>query len=325
MTGNMAFAGEVQKLSLDMAMRDIEKQDTKYKYQLIIENNQFQPKITVSNLYKFKSVDKVNAVMSLWGSDGTVTSDWAEKNKVLHMSCSESDVVGKGYYNFNHAPKLETYRKRMLQYFKEHNYKRIAFLYENAMEVVEYLDGLFPMLEENGFEIVFKEAVDRGVTDLRFSIYKIRQAEPDVLYMHDLSPTLQAFAKQSKEGGLDVPLVNMNIFGFSPELFEGASYFTASTGKSDFPARFKEETGLDVLPCTVNLFDGLKMVVEGFEKAPVKEGEKLPSTEAVIETMLHNDGFNSALATIHVDEEGNVDSPVIVKKIVNGRPVIAEE
>ena len=152
MTGDMAMAGKVQKASLELALHDVEKQNTKYKYELIVEDNVFQPKKTVSNLYKFKSVDKVQAVMSLWGTDGTVTSDWAEKNKILHMSCSESDVVGKGYYNFNHAPKLETYRYRMMKYFKDHNYKKIAFLYENALEVVEYLDKFIPMLKENGFE-----------------------------------------------------------------------------------------------------------------------------------------------------------------------------
>ena len=325
MTGDMAFAGEVQKASLLLALQDVEKMNTKYKYELIIEDNVFQPKKTVSNLYKFKGVDKVQAVMSLWGTDGTVTSDWAEKNKMLHMSCSESDVVGKGYYNFNHAPKLETYRYRMMKYFKDHNYKKIAFLYENALEVVEYLDEFIPLLKENGFDIVYQEAVDRGVIDLRTSIYKIKQAQPDVLYAHVLAPTLQAFAKQSHELGLSVPLVNMNIFGFYPETFEGASYFTASVGKSEFPERFKKETGLNMLPCTVNMFDGFKMIVDGFEKAPVKEGNILPTTEDVVETMLHNKNFDTALASINIDEEGNIDSSVIVKTIINGEAVIAEE
>ena len=325
MTGDMAFAGEAQKASLDMALRDVQKQNTRYRYELIIEDNVFQPKKTISNLYKLKEVDKVQAVMSLWGTDGTVTSDWAEKNKMLHMSCSESDVVGKGYYNFNHAPKLETYRYRMMKYFKDHNYKKIAFLYENALEVVEYLDKFIPMLKENGFDVVYAEPVNRGETDVRTSIYKIKQAQPDVLYAHVLNPTLQAFAKQSREMELNVPLVNMNIFGFSPELFEGASYFTASVGKTEFPERFEKETGLNVLPCTVNLFDGFKMIVDGFEKAPVKEGQVLPTTEDVIETMLHNKDFNTALASINIDEEGNINSSVIVKTIKNGKPVIAEE
>ncbi len=325
MTGDMAMAGKVQKASLELALRDVEKQNTKYKYELIVEDNVFQPKKTVSNLYKFKSVDKVQAVMSLWGTDGTVTSDWAEKNKILHMSCSESDVVGKGYYNFNHAPKLETYRYRMMKYFKDHNYKKIAFLYENALEVVEYLDKFIPMLKENGFDIVYQEAVDRGVIDVRTSIYKIKQAQPDVLYAHVLAPTLQAFAKQSHELGLNVPLVNMNIFGFYPETFEGASYFTASIGKSTFPERFKRETGLNMLPCTVNLFDGFKMIVDGFEKAPVKDGNTLPTTEDVVETMLHNKDFDTALSSINIDEDGNIDSSVIVKTIVNGETVVAEE
>ena len=213
LTGGMSFAGENMKKSLSMAMNDIQENKLKYKYELIIEDNSFDNRKTVSNLNKFLHIDKVNAVMSLWGSDGTVTSDWAEKNKMLHMSCSESDVVGKGYYNFNHAPKLETYRYRMMKYFKDHNYKKIAFLYENALEVVEYLDEFIPMLRNNGFDIVYEEAVNRGVTDVRTSIYKIKQAKPDILYAHVLAPTLQAFAKQSIESELNIPLVNMNIFG----------------------------------------------------------------------------------------------------------------
>ena len=51
----------------------------------------------------------------------------------------------------------------------------------------------------------------------------------------------------------------------------------------------------------------------------------LPETEDVIEIMLNNKNFETALSSINIDEEGNIDSSVIVKTIVNGESVVAEE
>lgn len=69
-----------------------------------------------------------------------------------------------------------------------------------------------------------------------------------------------------------------------------------------------------------NVYDGLMMMVDGFEKAPVKPGE-IPTNADVVKTMLHQKTFKSVLDKIEMDAEGNINSPAVVKRIKNGVPV----
>lgn len=266
LTGDLAFAGDNMKKSLDMAMEDLKKQNLKYAYELIIEDNAFESKKTVMNLNKFKSIDKVNAIMSLWGTSGTISSDFATKNKIVHMSCSCSDVVSDGFYNFNHSTKPMTHMKRIVEYYKKNNYKKIGLLYVSVLEVEEFMRDFKPLLEKEGFEIVFSTAIHPGEKDLKTEIMKMKDKQPDVVYLQILPPALITFAKQHKELGFNVPLTNMNVFSFAPDLYEGAIYFTESEGTSDFGKEFTGKTGLNQMSCTINMYDGLKMIVDGYEK-----------------------------------------------------------
>lgn len=282
-------------------------------------------KKTVMNLNKFKSIDKVNAIMSLWGTSGTISSDFATKNKIVHMSCSCSDVVSDGFYNFNHSTKPMTHMKRIVEYYKKNNYKKIGLLYVSVLEVEEFMRDFKPLLEKEGFEIVFSTAIHPGEKDLKTEIMKMKDKQPDVVYLQILPPALITFAKQHKELGFNVPLTNMNVFSFAPDLYEGAIYFTESEGTSDFGKEFTGKTGLNQMSCTINMYDGLKMIVDGYEKTPLKEGEVVPSNEEVVKTMLNNKDFKSALDFIEIDEKGNIDSKSIVKQIQNGKAVTVEE
>lgn len=321
LTGGMAFAGENMQKSLELAMQEIKKIDNlKYNYELLIEDNIFDSKRTILNLNRFNSIEKVNAVISLWGTAGTVTSEFAEKNKLVHMSCSCSEVVGRGLYNFNHATKPQTHMKRIVKYYKEQGYKRIGLLYDSVYEVEEFIRDFKPMLKENGFEIVYDTSIIPGEKDLRTEVIKIKVAKPDVLYVQIVPPALMTFSKQRKEMGLDVPLTSMNVFSFAMDYYEGEVFFTEDSGKNDWVKFYQDNSGLNPMPCTVNMYDGLKMLVEGFEKSPSTPGSK-PLNEDVVKTMLNNKDFKSVLANINIDAEGNIDSPSVLKKIINGTPV----
>lgn len=327
LTGDLSMYGNALKKSLDLALNDLQKQDLKYNYKVVIEDDKYDLKQVLTNVNRFKSVNHANAVMSFWGSAGTIVSDWAEKNGVVHMSCAASDKVGIGYYNFNHATQPKTLMNRMLKYFRDNKFKKIGIVYLPALEIQEHVDVFAPLLKEKGFNVVFATQINPNERDFNLEIQKMKAKSPDVVYVLLQSPTLNVFGKQSKEQGFNVPMVSVNNMITALEEYEGQAFVTEDSGKSSFTEHFETVTGTEQVGCVVNFYDGLNMLVHAYENTELRDGEAIPNNEDVVKTLLNikNNGFTSVISEITIDGEGNIDSPAVLKRIINGKPVVVEK
>ncbi|MBP5399920.1 MAG: ABC transporter substrate-binding protein [Alphaproteobacteria bacterium] len=327
LTGNLAYYGKALQQSLNLALEDANRNNLKYDYQLVIEDDKYDLKQAVVNLNRMKSINDINAVMSFWGNIGTLVSDWADKNAVIHMGCAASDKVGIGYYNFNHATQPQSLLNRILKYYRDNNFKRIGIAYLQALEIQEFVDNFVPILEENGFEVVFVTSFNPQERDLKMEILKMKEANPDVVEVLMNSPIINIFGKTSKELGFNVPMSSINNMTDALEEYEGQTFVTEDSGKASFTEHFESKTGTPQTACVVNFYDGLNMLINAYEKTAVREGQKIPTNEDVAKTLLdieHN-GFVSVINEINMDDEGNIDSPAVLKRIINGKPTTVEK
>ena len=327
LSGNLAVYGKALQKSLDLALKDQNKDKLKYDYKVVFEDDEYDVKKALINLNRFKSIDHVNAVMSFWGNVGTLTSDWAEKNKVIHMSCAASDKVGLGYYNFNHATQPQSLLSRILKFYQDNNFKKIGIAYLQALEIQEFVDHFVPTLKEHGFEVVFVTAFNPQEKDVKMEILKMKEKQPDVVEVLMNSPLINIFGKASRELNFNVPMSSINNMTDALEEYEGQTFVTEDSGKAAFTEHFEKETGVQQTACVVNYYDGFNMLVNAYEKTAVRNGQKIPDNEDVAKTLLdieHN-GFVSVINKITVDKEGNIDSPAVLKRIINGKPEIAEK
>ena len=241
------------------------------------------------------------------------------------MSCAWSNEVGKGYYNFNHDTKPITTVKKIIEYFHEKNYKKVAFLYHSILEIEEFMLWFKPMIEQEGIEIVADITYIEPARNFKMEIEKIKAAKPDVLFLQSVPPELTIFAKQRKENGLDIPVVAYNIFGFAPEGWENEVYATESTGTSAFEDKFTQYSGLNPMPCTGNFYDGVRMLIQAFEN--VGDGKNIPVSEEIVKEIytFNSNNFKSVFDNFEIDKEGNIDIPTVMKIIKNNRPVLLNE
>ena len=327
LSGDLSMYGNALKKALDLAIKDSKNQDLKYNYKVVVEDDRYDLKQVITNINRFRSVNKANAVMSFWGSAGTIVSDWADKNHVIHMSCAASEKVGIGYYNFNHATQPKTLNNRMLKYYRDNGFKKVGIIYLPALEIQEYVDAFVPLLKSNGFNVAFVTQINPNERDFNLEIQKMKSKSPDVVYVLLQSPTLNIFGKQSKEQGFNVPMVNVNNMITAIEEYEGQAFVTEDSGRSSFTEHFESSTGVEQVGCVVNFYDGLNMLIHAYEDTPVREGQIVPDNEDVAQTLLHIQytGFKSVINEISIDDEGNIDSPAVLKRIINGKPVIVEK
>src|ERR1700749_3584296 len=81
LTGPQANIGEAGKNAADLAIAKINADSSlKYKYELDIQDDSFDPAKTVSAVQKLLSVDQVNAVISVGSGPGNVVAPIAEKD-----------------------------------------------------------------------------------------------------------------------------------------------------------------------------------------------------------------------------------------------------
>ncbi|MBE6468282.1 MAG: amino acid ABC transporter substrate-binding protein [Alphaproteobacteria bacterium] len=324
LTGDMAYAGQNMKAAMELSLKDLDKANLKYDYQLVFEDDAFELKKAQQNLIRMNDIEKINAVMSFWGAIGTLASNYAEQKQIIHMGCALSEVVGKGKYNFNHATTPKEHAATLIKYYKDHGYKKVGLLYNGTSECIEFGEILKNMLLANGFEVPFDIQVLPSSRDFKAEIIKMKAAQPDALFVELPSPLIEIFGKQVKELNFDVALTNINTFPSAPELFEGHIYLTEKEGDKSFYDYFEKNTGLYPMPCTVNIYDGLRMIVEGFEKAKADDNN-IPQNDEVVEIMLNNHNFKGAVSILGIDEEGNINSASVIKRIINGKPITVEK
>ncbi len=327
LSGDLSMYGNALKKSLDLAIKDSKNQELKYNYKVVVEDDRFDLKRVLTNVNRFKTVNKAKAVMSFWGAAGTVVSNWAEKNQTIHISCALSDEIGKGYYNFTHAAQPQTIRNRILKYYRDNGFKKVGIVYPPFAEMQEFVKSFVPALKAGGFDVVFVSEVNIDERNFNIEIQKIKAKSPDVIEILLTSPSLNIFGKQAKEQGLNIPMSNINNFITAPAEYEGQAFVTEDTGLSSFTEHFESATGVEQTACVVNFYDGLNMLIYAYENTPLRDGEVIPNNQDVVKTLLDikNSDFRSVISEVDIDAEGNIDSPAVLKRIQNGKPVVVEK
>jgi len=325
LTGDLGYAGENMRAAMELSLKDLNEDDLKYKYELIFEDDTYELKKASLNLNRMNDIYKVRAIMTFWGNIGTLAHNFAQSKHIIHMGCALSDVVGEGKYNFNHATTPKEHASTLIKYYKQHGFKKVGLFNAALAECLEFGEILKNMLIENGFEIAFNMQALPSSRDFKVDIIKMKETHPDVVFVEMPSPMIEIFGKQVKELNFNVPLTNINTFPAAPELFEGHIYLTEKEGNEDFYKHFSESTKLNPMPCTANMYDGLRMIVEGFEKAKISENEIIPNSDEVVDAMLNNKDFKGVVSILSIDDEGNINSASVIKRIIKGKPTTVEK
>lgn len=100
LSGGVAFLGEPAKKAAELALKDAG--NTKYNYELVFEDDQFSPKLSVTAANKLISVDKVLAIIEFGSGTGNAINSIAEQGKTAQFSLASDPTVAKGVYNYVH-------------------------------------------------------------------------------------------------------------------------------------------------------------------------------------------------------------------------------
>ncbi len=209
--------------------------------------------------------------------------------------------------------------------------KTTAILYDVGND---YVKGLAEFYRDNfvqgGGQVLVYESYQKDDTDFSALLTKVKQADPDVLYIPDYYNKVGLIAKQARQMGIKSILMGGDGWD-SPEMLKIAGeaivggYFTNHYSPDDprpevqeWVKKYMAKYGSSPDALATLAYDGTCLLLEAIKKAnsdnPVKVKEALQSIK----------DFKSVSGNISLDENGNpIKSAVILKYTKSGQEYVA--
>lgn len=319
LTGDAASYGIGIKKGVELAIRD-----SKENARLIAEDSKCEGKEAVNAITKLVNVDRVQVIIGEVCSGATLAAaPIAESNKVVLISAASTSpkITGAGEYIFRVVPSDALQGDFGAQLVAKKGYKKLAILYSNEDYGVGFTEVLAASFTRLNGTVVAKEAFERGASDVRTQLTKIKAAKPDALYIISNSPdSAVAALRQIKE--LGITAARFGSEGLKgPEVAksgvgEGLMVTSVSVGTSDFVAKHKAAYGEEPGPFAAQGYDAVTAVLRA-----IKGGA---STGSEIKDALSRMIFDGASGRIAFDAKGDVAGNYDVYELRNATFVLAQ-
>ncbi|MCH7568301.1 MAG: penicillin-binding protein activator [Nanoarchaeota archaeon] len=318
LTGDAASYGESIKRGVELARKDSGLNNI----EITFEDSGCEPKGAVNSINKLISVNRVQAIVGEVCSGATLAAaPIAERNDVVLISSSSTSpkITEAGDYIFRTVPSDALQGNFGAQLVYEKGYRKLAILYSNE----EYGLGFNNVLVDRfQGQVVTSEAFERGASDLRTQLTKIKNSGADSIYIISNSPDSSIAAlKQIKELGLNIKLFGSEGLKSADILeagsaAEGLILTTVSSGTTDFAENHKRVYGEEPGPFAAQAYDAFMAVAKA-----IKQGAK---TGAEIKDALYDIEFNGASGRIEFDRNGDVSGNYNVFEVRGGKFVAVE-
>jgi len=289
--------------AVELAKEDMS--NTKYKYELIIENSGTTPVETDKAIQRLIEKDDVQAIVG-----GTSA-------KIPHLCVCSIKTIGDGEYNFTNIPLAEDEAIAWVAEAKKQGVKAVAILNQKYPSIQGHVKGLKEEAGKQGIEIVFEKQFEANINDFSSMIDEARNKRPDIYFISGFSPALDFLGEQLKGKGINniASIVALSVSN-KPDLFEG-NWYTDSYVDSAFKARFEHKYpgvrfATHMMPYA---YDSFNMMVRAFESGedPAEYLKKLTEYPGTSGPITKKAG------------EGNFRSTPVVWIIKNGKPQLKYE
>lgn len=230
LTGDQAKFGEVEKLSFDLALEEINAAGgiNGKKLELLIEDDTGRPEVGRSVVEKLINKDKVVLIGGGYSSSVTyAVAGVCQQNRIPFVvnTGSADNITTSGWdYIFRINPPASEYSMAVENLLTEVvKPKTIVILYENSLFGTTSAKAFEDSCKKLGFKVLMKEGYEHGGIDYKPVLIRVKQANPDVVYMVSYVMDAALLMKQAKELRL------------TPKIFIGAAPDSRSRNSFKMP------------------------------------------------------------------------------------------
>lgn len=215
-TGDKAKFGEIEKKSFEMALEEINAAGgiNGKKLEFVFEDDTGRPDVARSAAEKLITKDKVVMLGGGYGSSETFAiAGVAQQNQLPFLVATGSDnkITEQNWeYIFRINPPVSDYPKGLESFLTEVvKPKTAVILYENTNFGSSGSKEFQQTCERLGIKVLMSEGYEHGGVDFKPLLVKVKQANPDLVYMISYIMDAALLMRQSME------------LRMSPKLFVG--------------------------------------------------------------------------------------------------------
>jgi len=227
LTGEKAKFGEIEKKSFEMALDEINGAGgvNGQKIEPIFEDDTGRPDVARSAAEKLITRDKVLILGGGYGSSETFAiAGVAQENRLpfLVNTGSDNKITNQGWdYIFRLNPPVSDYPKGLESFLSEVvKPKTAVILYENTNFGTSGSKEFKEICERLGIKLVMSEGYQSGGVDFKPLLIKVKQANPDLVYMISYLMDASMLMRQSMELKLTPKLFVGGAAGFTLPEFQ---------------------------------------------------------------------------------------------------------
>ena len=230
LTGEKAKFGEIEKNSFVMALNEINKAGgvKGKKIELLFEDDTGKPDIARSAVEKLVSKDNVVMLGGGYGSSETYSiAGVAQQKKVPFLiNTGSADKITEQKWNFVFRlnPPASEYSEAAESFFKDvAKPKNAAILFENSLFGTSSSKEVEKSLKELGIQVLLNEGYEHGAVDFKPLLIKVKNGNPDLVYMISYVMDASLIMRQSMELDINPKLFVGGGAGFTlPEFYQNA-------------------------------------------------------------------------------------------------------
>jgi branched-chain amino acid transport system substrate-binding protein len=332
MTGDAGQYGVDGKKAIDLAIEQINSNGgvNGKKIEVFFEDSKADPKVGVTAMEKLVSIDKVTAVVGdIVSSVSIPAAVIAEKNKVILIAPTSSApaITQAGRFIYRVWPSDLLEGSSAGNFAKIKGYKKAYLLHLNNDYGIQIANIFTKSFETNNQKVVGNDAYDPKTKDFKTLLLKVKNANPDVVYIAGYYEDTGEFLKQANQLGIKVQFIGataiedekfIKIAGNSAEgiIYPLASGFDVTSQVAEtklFVDAFKKKYNYEPTWVESHCYDAFMLIVNAMEKTGKFDGESIRN---YLDTMGE---YKGVTGPIIFDSNGDVQKTVVFKTVRQGK------
>lgn len=320
LSGGAAFLGESAQRAALLALKDAG--DTKYDYELVIDDDGFNPINTVTVVNKLINIDKVLGIITFGSGTSNAVAPINEGAKVARFGLASDPTSAEGKYNFVHWTPPFKEGALLAQEIVKRGYKTVSIIDTDHAGTLAVTNAIKDSLRDTEVKIVSYDMTKIGDKDFRTIAAKIKNLQPDLIILEMFTPENELMARQLRDLGIHIPLTSVETFEWSnePTLFNGMWFVSDGRKNPDFVDRYTKEYGTGPETGSTYVYDLVAMMIRLQEESNTRiDPTDLPE-------IIMQKGYNDSplYGKTVIDKDGFFVTEASVKKIVDGKAVQVE-
>ncbi|MDF2634632.1 MAG: hypothetical protein K0R78_1506 [Pelosinus sp.] len=298
---------------------------------LLVGDDASSPKEAHNLAKKIVADEAVLAVLGHWNSASTMAARNVYNGAgipVITDSVNKTITDGTTPYLFRIVPTDKVEAEELAEYaFRKLGFKKIAIIYVNNDYSKGMKDYFREKMQRMGGEITAIETFSEGrTTDFTSELYKIKNSEPEGLFIAGYSSEVALIARQAREIGLYLPIIGTD--GISSEEFiligkeavEGVRFNgffyqdIKENGSENFREKFKKRYDKEPDSYAALTYDAAQLLIEAIKKNGA-------SREGIYQYLSTVKDYPGITGKITFDKNHDVMSKIIMLTIKDGKIV----